>query len=74
MQNMKQQIKNDIDTFRLNRYLEKLCKNLPVDADEVREKLLSPTNIKDIMSGQIPARTIRAHIEIWCKENKQKVN
>ena len=44
--------------------------NFECTADEVIEKLLSPNDIKDILSGDISAKCLIAHIKLWIDEGK----
>ena len=55
-------------------FLERCSSGLDTNRREVQERLLNQGNIEDIISGDIPARCIRAHIELWIVEGKQKIN
>lgn len=63
---------NKID--RLIDILESCCNNLPVNPDEIIQNLLNESDQEDIISGDIPERTVKKHIEIWCSENKPTIN
>ena len=55
-------------------FLERCCSGLDTRQEEVKKRLLNQGNIEDIISGDIPAKCIRAHIELWIVEGKQKIN
>lgn len=58
--------------IQLNPFLKNCCHGLKTNPDEVKKKLLNSGNIEDIVSGAIPARCIRSHVELWIVEGKQE--
>jgi len=74
MNDRKQQIVDSVNEYRLNQFLEKCCRGINTDADEVIRGLLTSQNIKDIASGAIKSRTVKAHIHAWVKGGKKKIN
>jgi len=51
--------------------LNTCCHGLNISPDEVKNRLLSQGNIEDIINGDISARTIKSHIQLWIVEGKQ---
>lgn len=55
-------------------YLEICCQGLNTKAVEIKDKLLTEDNTRDILSGDIPVITLKAHIQVWIDSGKQRIN
>jgi len=74
MNDRKQQIVDSVNEYRLTQFLDKCCRGLNTNHDEVIEGLLTAQNIADIVSGDIRSREVKAHIHAWVRAGKRKIN
>lgn len=54
----------------LFKFVEKCCRNLQVEPQQVIDHLLSLDDEQDIINGQVPAETLQLHIEVWISAGK----
>lgn len=62
--------KNNAVTFDLINFVEKCCVNLKIEPKQVIDGLLSSDDEQDIINGDIPAESLRLHIELWISSGK----
>ncbi len=62
------------ETIKLKPFLNICCHGLNATPDEVIHGLLSENNMSDITEGGINKECVKAHIELWVKEGKHKIN
>ena len=55
---------------KLTRFVGQCCIELPVNAQQVIEHLLSVEDEQDIINNDIPEESLRLHIELWVKAGK----
>lgn len=58
----------------LNYIVEQVCNEFPVSAKEVIDNLLSIEDELDIIEGNIPEETLKAHIKVWLEAGKPKLS
>lgn len=58
----------------LGQFLKKCCHEINASEREVQERLLKKQDIKDILSGHINVRTVKAHIKVWVIDGKKNFN
>ena len=56
--------------FDLINFVEKCCVNLQIEPQQVIDGLLSTDDEQDIINGDIPAESLRLHIELWMLAGK----
>jgi hypothetical protein len=67
-------VKETAKVIDLIPFLNHCCSGLKTNPDEVKNRLLNQGNIEDIISGEIPAKCIKAHIQLWVIEGKNNIS
>ncbi|KTD13979.1 hypothetical protein [Legionella israelensis] len=62
--------KNMNEKIDLIGFVNGCLKGFPIDAQQVIDGLLSLEDEQDIINGNVPAESLRLHIELWLKADK----
>ena len=53
----------------LTRFVHQCCRGLSVTPQQVIDNLLSVDDEVDIINGDVPAESLRLHIQVWIENN-----
>jgi len=59
--------KQSIDLYQ---FVQRCCSGFPVKVQQVIDHLLSVDDEQDIINGEVPAESLRLHIELWISAGK----
>jgi hypothetical protein len=57
-------------TIDLHQFVTRCCSGLQIDPQKVIDRLLSADDEQDVINGEVPAESLRLHIELWATAGK----